>query len=474
MILTPAEQNRPDRYRVNKVKKTITTLTLALAVALASVSMGLADINPTPYWMSFLGDVTYNGSNLLPLGSRIDAYDPDGVLCGTDYVENVLDSSGVYGSMAVYGDDVTWTPSVDEGAETGDLISFYINGRPAAAEVVSGSIYWQDKATSIVNLSANDFTFGMTLVDPPSNTSGDPGTTLRFQVGVQNNGNGLDFYTIEVTSANGWTVTVPDYYIYADPGQTAYVWFDVFLPPFTSNMYDELSYTVHSQTALPSASVSGSVTAIRDAEVEYAASITTAPANTYASPGEVVNVQVGVTNDGNVPDMYSIISESNLAWTTNDPLSFWPADPDEEVYVTFTVTVPYDAEQDDVSEITYYVASAYDPSLILQGSFTISVVATGIDDDPFGMLPTELSVGQNYPNPFNPTTTIVFSIPSRSSVSLSVIDILGRTVDMRDLGSLSTGSHEFEYDASALSSGVYFYRITTAESSQTRKMVLVK
>ena len=90
------------------------------------------------------------------------------------------------------------------------------------------------------------------------------------------------------------------------------------------------------------------------------------------------------------------------------------------------------------------------------------------------MLPGGFTLYQNYPNPFNPTTTIAFSLPTRSRVELQVIDVLGRSVETRELGQLPAGDHQYEYDASNLASGVYFYRVITDTGNQTRKMVLVK
>lgn len=95
-------------------------------------------------------------------------------------------------------------------------------------------------------------------------------------------------------------------------------------------------------------------------------------------------------------------------------------------------------------------------------------------NEPSTQIPSVYMLEQNYPNPFNPTTTISFTLPRSSEVRLEVFDILGRSVDSRDLGHRSVGEHAVEYDASALSSGVYFYRLVTDYAQQSRKMLLVK
>ena len=81
----------------------------------------------------------------------------------------------------------------------------------------------------------------------------------------------------------------------------------------------------------------------------------------------------------------------------------------------------------------------------------------------------------NYPNPFNPETTIKYHIPVNCQVTLSVFDISGRTVSVLVNQTESMGEHTVTFDGSALSSGIYFYRITTGTGfEQTQKMLLVK
>lgn len=94
------------------------------------------------------------------------------------------------------------------------------------------------------------------------------------------------------------------------------------------------------------------------------------------------------------------------------------------------------------------------------------------------VMPTEFSLMQNYPNPFNPETTIPFALPVRSNVKLSVYDLLGREVATLAEGSFEAGTHTVSWDASNLSSGVYFYRLDAQGAQQnfnsTRKIVLMK
>jgi hypothetical protein len=81
---------------------------------------------------------------------------------------------------------------------------------------------------------------------------------------------------------------------------------------------------------------------------------------------------------------------------------------------------------------------------------------------------------QNYPNPFNPTTSISYSIPKAGNVKLTVFDVLGRDVAVLVNEFKTAGSYSLEFNASELSSGVYFYRIEAGDFKDVKKMTLVK
>jgi hypothetical protein len=93
-------------------------------------------------------------------------------------------------------------------------------------------------------------------------------------------------------------------------------------------------------------------------------------------------------------------------------------------------------------------------------------------------IPKQFSLSQNYPNPFNPSTKINFDIPANilgmENVSLKIYDILGHEVETLINAQLKPGSYTAEWNAGNFSSGVYYYRITAGQYSDTRKMLLVK
>jgi hypothetical protein len=89
-------------------------------------------------------------------------------------------------------------------------------------------------------------------------------------------------------------------------------------------------------------------------------------------------------------------------------------------------------------------------------------------------IPNEYKLEHNYPNPFNPSTTIRFSIPERSFVSLKVYDILGNEVTTLVNKDMETGNYETKFNADNYSSGIYIYKISAGNFINTRKMILVK
>jgi len=111
-------------------------------------------------------------------------------------------------------------------------------------------------------------------------------------------------------------------------------------------------------------------------------------------------------------------------------------------------------------------------------------VATGIDEQPATLLPTEFSLKQNYPNPFNPTTTIEFALPIASNVKVTIYNIVGEAVAILINSNMNAGYHRTIWNAkdgngSRISSGVYFYEVKAngsdgREFSQMKKMILLK
>jgi hypothetical protein len=355
----------------DNVKNSLLCSAIAVALTLSMTSGAEGQIiNPSIYWCKFASDTaaasTYNGLPLV-VGSIVQAYDQSGVYCGVDTVH--LDPLGlgyaIFGAT-VYGDDPI-TPLIDEGAETDEDIVFKINGRDAT--VTAGSASWVHGVIKTLTLSTSA-TVAMTGLSYPPDTLIMPGDTDTYRVEVRNDGDGTDFYGVNLsmslpggTTSFDWQAFEPDSVVYAGPGESVFVYFSVYAPVFNADTVNTISYTVFSHL---------------------------------------------------------------------------------------------------------------DNSVTVTGSFDLFMSVTDVNDPDISILPGSFALFQNYPNPFNPTTTIAYRLATSSAVNLEIFDVLGRVVESRDLGWLSAGPGEVEFEGSYLASGVYFYRLSTESGSLTKKMILLK
>ncbi len=116
------------------------------------------------------------------------------------------------------------------------------------------------------------------------------------------------------------------------------------------------------------------------------------------------------------------------------------------------------------------------------GSNRIKIIATsepppsppGESNSGDPLLPTRISLEQNYPNPFNPRTTITFELPGESFVSLRVYDILGSEVAVLVNNKLTAGKYDVAFNASQLTSGVYYCRLQAGSITETTKLIFLR
>ena len=108
------------------------------------------------------------------------------------------------------------------------------------------------------------------------------------------------------------------------------------------------------------------------------------------------------------------------------------------------------------------------------GAFETGSPITSVEYNAGSEVPTNYSLSQNYPNPFNPATTISFSIPQTGIVTVKIFNVLGQEVATLLNNELSVGTHNINFDASMLSSGIYMYTIQAGDFVATKKMMLMK
>jgi photosystem II stability/assembly factor-like uncharacterized protein len=111
------------------------------------------------------------------------------------------------------------------------------------------------------------------------------------------------------------------------------------------------------------------------------------------------------------------------------------------------------------------------------GYIISNVPPTGIRNDNGTTIPSKFSLKQNYPNPFNPVTKIEYSIPNSGNtplVELKVYDLLGKEVATLVNSYQPAGNYKVDFNGTALTSGIYFYRLKAGNFIQTRKLMLIK
>lgn len=110
-----------------------------------------------------------------------------------------------------------------------------------------------------------------------------------------------------------------------------------------------------------------------------------------------------------------------------------------------------------------------------QGIYCANNISSTVGINPVNNeIPKAFSLMQNYPNPFNPTTNIKFSIPQSGFVKLVIFDVAGKQIATLVDGQLNAGNYAYNFDASKIASGVYFYKLETNGFTDVKKMMLIK
>jgi hypothetical protein len=144
----------------------------------------------------------------------------------------------------------------------------------------------------------------------------------------------------------------------------------------------------------------------------------------------------------------------------------------DSVMTTFTMRMPATAWKDgeNILWFTHCSSAGYRVD-----SIAVSFIANPVNSVAEGNAPIAYALGQNYPNPFNPSTMIPFDVRQSSHVTLTVYNLLGHKITTIVDEIKPEGSYQVRFDASALSSGIYFYRLVTSDGfSEQRRMLLVK
>ncbi len=168
----------------------------------------------------------------------------------------------------------------------------------------------------------------------------------------------------------------------------------------------------------------------------------------------------------------SLIYEIFMVYQNVLPLSL-KIPPHDSIKIVFNLFVPV-IKTFNTSEIYTDTISIFNNSINnpTQKIIVLSDITLGILNENY--IPYKFELLQNYPNPFNPATTIKFTIPKHSFVTLKIFDLLGREISTIVNEEKTNGVYEVEFDASNLASGVYIYQIKAGDYSSNKKFVLMK
>jgi len=193
------------------------------------------------------------------------------------------------------------------------------------------------------------------------------------------------------------------------------------------------------------------------------------PQNIYASCGTA-----GINNNY----VHDHVVRALVTPTTGTQLTAgpWTANTSYTYNIDYTVTdATISLMNCQVAMFVYKQGTPYVTGANVQNGLAVNTtqfIPTGISGNE--LKASEYSLDQNYPNPFNPVTSIRFTIPKAGNVSFKIYDITGKEVSNYYNGFLSAGSYTMRFDGTNLTSGIYFYKITTKDFTDVKRMILVK
>jgi len=493
-------------------------------------------ITPTNEWINvYCAMPSLDSLPLLP-GATVQAYDPDGVLCGVTQVKN----DGSFGFMPIYRDDIY--TDFDEGAEPGDIISFKINDIEVSTNPV---IFWTENGDNFQlcqfstencrtlhlnqgwNLISWNVMYESSVFDMIADIEGCVDVVLGFDRGGLTYDPDLDLYsTLEsVDFYHGYWIrmdcpadielcgaAIPHYEripIYQGMNLVGY-WPD---NPLTvegalASIFNNIEYVLGFEGAgltwVPGfdgfntlihlkplcgywikSMASDYLTypgfdqlAATDTPKEDIAQSDLEPSSKWVSIyGADISLDGQAIAGNSVIEVYSSSTVlCGRGTCTNGVLKFTP------VYGQDKIVAKADGYPGTTDKFSIFVNGVRTyPDIVWQSNgdrIDISERFTSNDGSSPGV-PSVFSLGQNNPNPFNASTSIGFDLPKSSGVRIDVYNTLGRKVKTIVDRPFDAGRHAVIWDGrdddgASVSSGIYFYVIKADEFTKTRKMMLLK
>jgi len=239
------------------------------------------------------------------------------------------------------------------------------------------------------------------------------------------------------------------------------------------------------------------------------------PSRVYKSTDSGVNWSLVLTSSGSeIPSIANSIFDRSIAYATTFSTPLWKTsnhganwtqvytlsgsgwgsdicreDPNLYLTGTYSGSTGYTTSNGGASFFTSSITTGAGAGIIVMEkaymlaqqtsnlqklSISYNVITSAEETNISTAVPTKFDLYQNYPNPFNPSTNIKFDLMKSGNVKLRVYNEMGREVETLLDAVRNAGSYEVRFDASRLSSGIYFYKLETESTSITKKMLLVK
>lgn len=410
------------------------------------VMLGLveAQVIPSDEWVNFFSRNTIFHGAPISASAVIDAFDPDGVHCGTYTVTK----DGQYGFLFVYRDDGL-TEDVDEGATPGDTITFKINGLPVktlgpdpCVWTGNGDILEVDLADNLSPTMVDSIKDVVMFEDDPDTIVADLDTiffdpendSLKFS--VESNSSGIQpLIDEEHRLIISLTPDSSCHVILIVTAQDA--WFTIHDTIFVQVIEINDPPVIHD---LPDTSFSSDTTLTIDLnkyveDVDHPKSSLSWEAEVQHPYQDSLSVEIDDINK-------LVILSAKYIFSAN-------------IEVIFTVT-------DD--------SSAFD-------SDTMSVqvnLPVYVEDDKYSIRPQNYCLYHNYPNPFNSTTIINYQLPKYSCVILKIFNSMGQEVAILVDEPQNSGYYSIQWNVDEQASGLYFLMMEADDFLQIRKMLLLR
>ncbi len=434
------------------------------------------------------------------LDFAMHSYNPYGdsisvVLFGLDTIINTLYDSGPFVPVAgmqsidISSEEITWTGPfwvMVYWESNGEFPVFYLNTSPAGGTMLlwGGAMYGTTYATPIgASGSYGDITYSGLNYNVYRRVASESTYELIAA--------DLNATTVVDTSAEA--LVEYEYYVTAVSGAYESPLSDgsaIFVTPsdIEEQKYDDGEAETHFDLAMDTMVV------VKVTPSTYPAKLEALRFNALYT-GDIFKIKIFMDADGMPGDSWYLIEPPVTAiegWNTFLPIDGLTAtgsgivlEEGESVWIGVKGATPGDypawlgADTDGYSgKATMQVpgggwtsiASYLRCNPMIRGYFDTDIDITATDE----IVPAEYALAQNYPNPFNPVTTIHFELEEAGMTMIDIFDITGRHVRTLANSDMSAGSYDLRFDASALSSGVYFYRLTSGDFTAVKKMSLLK